>query len=93
MIRKLGTFVEFGVFGADTTVNWSVIGDRKELDIRGAHIGGQHGYDVAISMLEKGIIKADRIVTHELPLSDWKRAFDMAYAGEESIKVVLNPDK
>lgn len=92
MIRKLGTFVEFGVFGSDTTVNWSVIGDRKEIDIHGAHIGGQHGYEVAISMLAKGMILADKIVTHEIPLSDWKRAFDLAYSGEQSIKVVLNPD-
>ncbi len=37
MIRKLGRFVEFSVFGKDTTVDWSIIGDRKELDIRGAH--------------------------------------------------------
>ena len=37
MIRKLGRFVEFSVFGKETTVDWSIIGDRKELDIRGAH--------------------------------------------------------
>ena len=36
MIRKLGRFVEFSVFGKETTVDWSIIGDRKELDIRGA---------------------------------------------------------
>ena len=93
MIRKLGTFVEFGVFGSDTTVNWSVIGDRKELDIKGSHIGGQHGYDVAISMLEKGVFNAEKIVTHEFPLSKWKEAFDMATVGEESIKIVLNPNE
>lgn len=92
MIRKLGTFVEFGVFGSDTTVNWSVIGDRKEINIHGAHIGGQHGYDVAISMLEQGVFKPQEIVTHEIPLSDWKRAFDMASAGQEAIKIVLNPN-
>lgn len=38
MIRKLGRFVEFSVFGKETTVDWSIIGDRKELDIRGAHL-------------------------------------------------------
>lgn len=92
MIRKLGTFVEFGVFGADTTVNWSVIGDRKEIDIRGAHIGGQHGYDVAINMLANGVFKPELIVTHEFSLKDWKKAFDMAYAGDESLKVVLKPE-
>ena len=92
MIRKMGTFVEFSVFGAETSVDWSVIGDRKELDIRGSHISGQHGYEVAINLLEKGVIKVDNIVTHQFALKDWKTAFDMAYAGNESIKVVLKPD-
>lgn len=92
MIRKMGTFVEFSVFGAETSVDWSVIGDRKELDIRGSHISGQHGYEVAINLLEKGVIKVDDIVTHQFALKDWKTAFDMAYAGNESIKVVLKPD-
>ena len=31
MIRKLGTFVEFSVFAQPTTLDWSIIGDRKEL--------------------------------------------------------------
>lgn len=92
MVRKLGTFVEFGVFAAETSVDWSIIGDRKEMDIRGAHISGQHGYEVAISMLEKGIIQVDEIVTHQFALKDWKTAFDMAGTGDESIKVVLRPD-
>ncbi|WP_293910512.1 hypothetical protein [Deinococcus sp.] len=39
MIRKLGCFVEFSVFGQDVTVDWSIIGDRKELDVLGAHLG------------------------------------------------------
>lgn len=91
MIRKHGTFVEFSVFGAETSVDWSIIGDRKELTIYGAHISGQDGYPVAISMLEKGIIKVDKIVTHVFNLKDWKEAFEMAYAGEQGIKIVLVP--
>ena len=38
MIRKLGRFVEFSVFGEPTTVDWSIIGDRKELDLLGSHL-------------------------------------------------------
>ena len=29
MVRKLGRFVEFSVFGEPATVDWSIIGDRK----------------------------------------------------------------
>lgn len=92
MIRKHGTFVEFSVFDAETSVDWSIIGDRKELTILGSHISGQHGYEVAIDFLAKGIIKVDKIVTHEFAFEDWQKAFEMAYKGDESIKIVLKPE-
>ena len=38
MIRKLGRFVEFSVFGQPATIDWSIIGDRKELDVLGSHL-------------------------------------------------------
>jgi threonine dehydrogenase-like Zn-dependent dehydrogenase len=31
LLRTLGTFVEYGVFGSDFTVDWSIISDDKEL--------------------------------------------------------------
>ncbi|MDR2392015.1 MAG: alcohol dehydrogenase catalytic domain-containing protein, partial [Planctomycetota bacterium] len=31
MLRKRGRFVEFSVFSSETSVDWSIIGDRKEL--------------------------------------------------------------
>jgi L-iditol 2-dehydrogenase len=91
MIRKLGRFVEFSVFSDETSVDWSIIGDRKELDIAGAHLGGLNGYPVAIDFLEKGIIRVDEIVTHSFPLKAFKEAFALFEKGEESIKVVLIP--
>lgn len=91
MVRKHGTFVEFSVFSGETSVDWSIIGDRKELTIKGAHISGQEGYPVAISALEKELIKVDEIVTHEFKLEDYMEAFALAQEGDESIKVVLVP--
>lgn len=91
MIRKLGTFVEFSVFSAETSVDWSIIGDRKELHIFGSHISGQEGYAVAIDFLARGIIKVDDIVTHQFPLDEYEAAFKLAEKGDDSIKVVLVP--
>jgi L-iditol 2-dehydrogenase len=90
MIRKLGRFVEFSVFGKETTADWSIIGDRKELDIRGAHLS-PYTYPVAIDLLERGRVTSKGIVTHRYKLSDWKAAFDCAHS-VESIKVLLVPD-
>ncbi len=53
LLRKLGTYVEYSVFGSDVTVDWSIISDDKELDVRGAHLG-PHCWPAAIRMIESG---------------------------------------
>lgn len=89
MVRKLGRFVEFSVFGKETTTDWSVIGDRKELDIRGAHLG-PYTYPVAIDLFERKLVTADGIVTHSYELTDFAEAF--AKVGTpDAIKVLLKP--
>ena len=90
MIRKLGTFVEFSVMGQPVTVDWTIIGDTKELNIHGAHLG-PYCYPLAIEMIEKGLLPVERIVTHQLPLASYQAAFDLAAAGEQAIKVTLIP--
>ena len=89
LIRKLGRFVEFSVFGEDATVDWSIIGDRKELDVRGAHLG-PYCYPVAIDLLARGLVTSKGIVTHDFALEDWNDAIRVAKS-PESIKVLLKP--
>jgi threonine dehydrogenase-like Zn-dependent dehydrogenase len=90
MIRKLGRYVEFSVYNDTTTVDWSIIGDRKELDVRGAHLS-PYTYEPTIRFLNDGKIKSDKIITHEIPLEDFKKGFELVEKGEDSIKVVLVP--
>ena len=89
LIRKLGRFVEFSVFGHETSVDWSIIGDRKELDVRGAHLG-PYCYPVAIDLLERGLVTSRGIVTHDYPLERWNEAILMADS-LDSIKVLMKP--
>jgi erythritol/L-threitol dehydrogenase len=90
MIRKLGTFVEFSVMREPVTVDWTVIGDTKELNIHGAHLG-PYCYPIAIDMLRKGLLPMDDIVTHALPLAEFQRGIDLVAAGNQSVKVTLVP--
>jgi len=90
MIRKLGTFVEFSVMREPVTVDWTLIGDIKELTIHGAHLG-PYCYPVAIDMLAKGLLPMEQIVTHRLPLAAFQQGIDLVAAGERSIKVTLAP--
>ena len=90
LLRKLGRYVEYSVFGSDVTVDWSIISDDKELDVLGAHLG-PHCWPAAIRMLESGRLPMEEICSHQLPLEEFKKGLDMVAAGTESIKVTLIP--
>ncbi len=90
MTRKLGRFVEMSVFGKPVTADWSIIGDRKELDIRGAHLG-PYCYETVIDHMERGLMTSKGIVTHRYDLDHWKEGFEMAHSGK-AIKVLLVPE-
>ena len=91
MVRKGGTVVIFGVYPGPTSVDWSVVGDVKELNIYGAHLG-PYAYPKAIKYLKEGKIKAEPIVTHKFSLEDYMKGIEMVHEGKESIKVILLPN-
>ena len=91
MIRKLGRFVEFSVFAEETTLDWSIIGDRKELDVLGAHLS-PYCYPFVIENINSGKLKTDGVVTRTLELKDWERAFELAAGKEGDIKVAIRFD-
>lgn len=90
LLRKLGRYVEYSVFGSEVTVDWSIISDDKELDVLGAHLG-PHCWPAAIRMLESGILPMDEICTHQFPLEKFQDGLDMVAEGTQSIKVSLIP--
>jgi 2-desacetyl-2-hydroxyethyl bacteriochlorophyllide A dehydrogenase len=91
-IRKMGTFVEFSVFKDLVTVDWSIISDRKELDLLGSHLS-PYCYDTVIEWIGNGKLPTAGVVTHQFPLEKWKEAFEYATTGKENaLKVILVPD-
>jgi threonine dehydrogenase-like Zn-dependent dehydrogenase len=90
LLRKLGTYVEYSVFGSDVSVDWSIISDDKELDVRGAHLG-PHCWPAAIRMLESEALPMEQICSHQLPMERFQEGLDLVAAGDRSIKVTLIP--
>ena len=90
MIRKLGRFVEFSVFGAETSLDWSIIGDRKELDVRGSHLS-PYCYPYVIEGIHNGTLKTDGVVTKIVPLDEnWEKAFELAEGRDGNLKVAFS---
>jgi threonine dehydrogenase-like Zn-dependent dehydrogenase len=90
MIRKLGTFVEFSVMRELVTVDWTIIGDTKELNIHGAHLG-PYTYPLAIDYIHRGLIDVGLLATHSFPLEEFQHAIDKVHDAKDSIKVLLTP--
>jgi threonine dehydrogenase-like Zn-dependent dehydrogenase len=90
LLRKMGRFLEYSVFGAPVTVDWSIIGEEKELDILGAHLGARM-YPAAIAALADGSSRMDGVVTDQLPLHSFADAFTLMEGGHGSIKAILIP--
>jgi threonine dehydrogenase-like Zn-dependent dehydrogenase len=90
MIRKLGRFVEFSVFSHDVTVDWSIISDRKQLDVLGSHLG-PYCYPFTIEAIADGRLPTEGVVTHKLPLEQFAEGLEMMKKGEKSLKILLVP--
>jgi len=88
MIRKLGRFVEFSVFGAPVTLDWSVIGDKKELDILGSHLS-PYTYPFVIKNIYSGSLKTAGVVSSIYRIENWQEAFDKATGRDGDIKVAF----
>ena len=90
MLRKLGRFVEFSVFNDPAIVDWSIISDRKELDVLGSHLG-PYTYRRAIDYIRSRKIDMRGVVTHKFPLEQFAEAIELMASGQDSLKVVLEP--
>ena len=88
MVRKLGRFVEFSVFGEETTVDWSVIGDGKELDILGSHLS-PYCFEYVIRHMGTGDLKTDGVVSSLYRLEQWEEAFEKATGKDGDFKVAF----
>ena len=88
-IRKLGRFVEFSVFAGETSLDWSIIGDGKELDVLGAHLS-PYCYPFVIEHMNNGDLKTDGVVSSIYSLDQWEEAFDKATGKDGDFKVVFN---
>ena len=90
LIRKLGTFVEFSVFGEPVSVDWSIIGDRKELDIFGSHLS-PYCFPYVIDGIASGTLKTDGVIKTTFQLEEWEKGFEYATGKYGDLKVALIP--
>ena len=91
MLRRRGRLMEYGVFAEKTCIDFSIISDVKELEIVGGHLGA-YAYPLSINYLAQGLVKVDKIITHNFPLKDWEKAIETSgKCLDNAIKVTMTP--
>jgi L-iditol 2-dehydrogenase len=90
MIRKLGRFVEFSVFGEPAVIDWTIIGDSKELDIHGVSLS-PYCFPYVIENIAGGKLKTAGIIQNIFKLEEWETAFEYATGKYGDFKVALAP--
>jgi len=89
MIRRLGTLVAFSVCNEPATIDWNMVGDQKELNIHGSHLG-PYSYPRAIAAIADGSIDVKSLISASYPLAEFAAALDAAKGGD-NFKTLLIP--
>jgi len=90
MASKGGTVVIVGVPASDVTVPLPIIQDHQ-IRIQGSATYLPEDYEESTAMLLSGAVRADDIITAEVPMSRAADAYDLS-AGGEHIKVLIAID-
>jgi L-iditol 2-dehydrogenase len=91
LVRKCGQYVQVGIFGKPISCNYGQIA-HKELIVRGSYGHDGLGMDRANRLLSLGLVNTERLVTHEFPLSEWRKGFETMESGE-GLRILLYPDE
>jgi D-arabinitol dehydrogenase (NADP+) len=89
-VRRRGTVLVYAVY-PDHVLAQIKPADimRRELTIKGS-FAQMNSFPRALDYLESGKIKVDELVTHEIPLQDYQKALELAWA-RQGIKIAIIP--
>lgn len=89
-VDKKGTILFFAIPQQDVSIPivdfW-----RNELTVTSSYGAAPRDLDESLQLIADKKIDVQSMITHRLPLKDIQQAFQLAAAGGECLKVVLNP--
>ncbi|MBN1687150.1 MAG: alcohol dehydrogenase catalytic domain-containing protein [Spirochaetales bacterium] len=92
VLRKRGRLMVYAAYHDSASLNFTMVGEFKELEIIGGH-WGPFKYPSVIQFLERGLVNAKRMITDEFPFSRIKEAMEVkGKPGHTAIKTLLIPE-
>ncbi len=90
LARKKGRLLAIGLTGGRTVdFPWEKC-SFKSLDIAFGMSTSYTSWNRAIDLVAKGLLPAQEVITHRMPLADWEKAFE-EIESLKALKVILHP--
>ena len=89
LTRKGGQFTQIGLFGKPIQIDFEKICFR-ELKVTGSLGSTWTSWEKAIQLIAAGTVDTKVLVSDILPVTEWKKAFDM-FEKKEGMKLILTP--
>ena len=88
-VKKQGHFTQIGLFGKPITLDFERI-CYKELVVTGSMGSDWPSWKTALQLVARKKIDLSALVSHEIPLEEWRRAFEL-FERRDGLKLVLRP--
>jgi L-iditol 2-dehydrogenase len=90
LVRKQGKYTQMGLFGRPIEIDFEKIA-FKEIQVTGFVSQRRPAWKRALNLMERGVVRCERLVSHRFPLHEWKSAFDLSES-KEGVKLILIPE-
>ena len=91
VVRKGGCFTQIGLFGRQISIDFDKM-VLKELHLQGVFSSNWRSWYRALRLVRQGHVQLKPLITHRLPLSEWRQAFELLWR-HEGMKVLLLPEE
>lgn len=88
-LKPLGQYTQVGIFGREVSIEFDLI-FYKQLRVAGSVAYSISTWERLQKILDQGAVRLDDLITHKLPLEQWRDAFDLCL-NKQAIKVLLSP--
>jgi L-iditol 2-dehydrogenase len=88
-VRKRGQFTQIGLFGRPITLDFERI-CFKEIKVTGSLGSRWASWEMALQLLARKQVDARALISHVMPLAEWRHAFEM-FERKDGRKLVLQP--
>jgi len=89
LVKRAGQFTQVGLVGKSVSFDIDQV-PLKEISLRGGNASVPWAWIKALKLMGTGKVKIKPLISHVIPLSEWKKAFNI-FREKSGLKIILTP--